>query len=123
MEDRIEINGVWYVREDATKPSIEEAEVDFLDFEITQTRELIIETDDFIMKGTVIVDDDDRLCMPSIDVDFKYIRDAEYWDNDLFLRGIALGEPEYLGMINSESQMIREAAITIAKRMLELKWI
>ena len=123
MEDRIEINGVWYVREDNTVPSKNKEEE--FEFDIVHTKEAIIETDEFLITGTVLENQEDgTFSMPSVDIKFKNSdRDDEYWDNDLFLIGIATGDVKYLDMINEESELLKEAVITIAKRMLELGWI
>lgn len=127
MEDRLEINGVWYVKEENVEALKQEPEVDFFDHEIVQTRELIIETDEFIMKGTVLEDDHDfgtELSMPSIDIQYKNGDERfEFWDNDSFIIGIANESKDWLEEISDESEKVKAAAIMIAKRMLELKWL
>ena len=122
MEDRIEINGVWYVREDSLKP---ESKKDF-DFEITETRELQIESENYRLVGSVLLEDE-RFIMPALKVEFtggkEHGRESEFWDNEPFLFGLATGTPESMEQMIGESEELIEASKLITKRMMELRWV
>lgn len=116
MEDRIEINGVWYVREE----HIEEKE-DFT-FEIIESREIMIETESFIMEG-VVLEDNGKTSMPSIDIKYKNGMEGECWDREKFLVGLAQCDRESLHKIRDYSEELKSAAIYISRLMVDKGWI
>lgn len=122
MEDRIQINGVWYIREDSLKP---ESKKDF-DFEITETRELRIESENYTLVGSVLFEDE-RFIMPALKIEFtggkEHGRESEFWDNESFLFGLATGNHESMEGITGESEELIEASKLITKRMMELRWV
>jgi hypothetical protein len=122
MEDRIQINGVWYIREDSLKP---ESKKDF-DFEITEIRELQIESENYTLVGSVLFEHE-RFIMPSVKIEFtggkEHGRESEFWDNEPFLFGLATGNPESMEQMIGESEELIVACKSITKKMMELRWI
>lgn len=85
MEDRIQINGVWYVRETDTE---EEIRVDNL----TQTLNIIYENGDYVWEATRIYNDDGESFYDGFDIEFtdKTTKPwkTEQWDNMTWFKGI-----------------------------------
>ena len=91
MEDRILINGVWYVRE--TEPETETKEIETTDLICS-----VYETEDYVWKATRIYKDDGETLYPGFDVDFtdKKIKPwkEEHWDNMNWLQGVFKNDPK-----------------------------
>ena len=89
--ERIEINGVWYVREN-TKENI------ILD--PTHFDGCVVENDNFAFEATRIFKDDgtpyEGLTIECTDKRFENRKDwkVEHWDNDNWLRGILNNNPD-----------------------------
>jgi len=72
MQDRIQINGVWYVREDISK---EEEK----DIEVTYSMSCHYENDDYVWEATRLMKDDEISYYPDIDrnkfdeIDFNHL--------------------------------------------------
>jgi|LakMenE18May11ns_1017448.scaffolds.fasta_scaffold9586588_3 hypothetical protein len=85
MEDRILINGVWYVRE--TQPE-EEIILD----DLTQTLNIIYENSDYSWEATRIFKDDGETFYDGFDIEFtdktKTPWKTEDWDNMRFINGV-----------------------------------
>ena len=85
MEDRILINGVWYVRE--TEPETETKEIETTDLICS-----VYETEDYVWKATRIYKDDGETLYPGFDVDFtdktKTPWKTEDWDNKNWFNGV-----------------------------------
>ena len=98
MENRIQINGVWYVREDS-----QSAEETFEDIQVIQTLECLYETDDYCWEASRMYKDDGKTFYPGINIKFtdktyKTPGDREdwiedYWDNDTWILGVYHNEP------------------------------
>ena len=87
METRIEINGVWYIREDAINDSLDILDEEEMD--LTWTEECIYENDDYCFVASRIKKDDSEEFYPDIDIKFTDKRYhgktefvEEYWDNN-----------------------------------------
>ena len=90
--DRIEINGVWYVREN-TKEHIE--------LDPTHFDGCVVENGNFAFEATRIFKDDgtpydDSITIEATDKRFENRKDwkVEHWDNNEWLRGILKNNPE-----------------------------
>lgn len=119
MENRIQINGDWYVKEDSIKKEKEESPK--IDYQIIQSRELEISAIQFSVNGTVLEDENGKLSMP--DIIIKDINDnKEYIDSESFILQLAGDNPDW-GDISWLDYRIKQAVILIAKRMVELKWV
>jgi len=89
MDDRILINGVWYVRE--TQPE-ETKEIETIDFIGS-----LYETDDYVWKASRMYKDDGETLYDSFDIDFtdKTTKPwkEEQWDNMNWFKGILDNNP------------------------------
>jgi hypothetical protein len=85
--DRIEINGVWYVKEDTIQK-------ESIILDPTHFEGYSVENDDFSFEATIIFKDDDTpyegVTVECTDKRFPDRSNwkVEYWDNDNWLRGI-----------------------------------
>jgi hypothetical protein len=90
MDDRILINGVWYVRE--TQP--EETK----EIVLTESIASLYETDDYVWKAIRFYKDDGETLYDGFDVDFtdKRIKPwkEEQWDNMNWFKGILENNPD-----------------------------
>jgi hypothetical protein len=99
MEDRIQVNGVWYVRETYSTPEIE-----IEDKHITFSMQRTWESNDWCFEASIIMKDgaetlDDHYPDPYIVVTDKRSDDREDWvddeiDNTNFMWGVLEGNPE-----------------------------
>ena len=99
MEERIQVNGVWYVREIEPTPEIEIEEKD-----ITFSMERTWESSDWCFVATVIMLDgaetlDDHYPDPYIKITYKCFGDRKDWieddvDNPNFMFGVLEGNPD-----------------------------
>lgn len=84
MKDRIEIDGVWYVRED-------QADQEELDLDYTSFDGRVYETDLYCFEVTRILEDDGTP-YPGCTVEFTDKRDKpfkkDFWDNENWFLGI-----------------------------------
>lgn len=97
--NRIQINGVWYVKEDDTTPDLEISESD-----ITFSMQRTWESNDWCFEATIIMKDgaealDDHYPDPYIVVTDKRSDDREDWvddeiDNTNFMWGVLEDNPE-----------------------------
>ena len=94
--DRVEINGVWYVREDlapAKKPAngftfIENQE--YMARNVAHTERLTYEDEDYLLELDGLVTQKlGILSMISLKIEDKNTGKYECWDNEIFLRGLA----------------------------------
>lgn len=94
MEDRIEINGVWYVKE-TTEPKPTNKFKDFKykpfiqESDCSLTKTLTFEDDDHLIEIDVLLRiNTGEPVMPGIKITEKDSDATEYWDNDSFLKGL-----------------------------------
>lgn len=88
-KDRIQIDGVWYVKE---KSVVED------DIELIHTRGITCENDSVCIEFIVLEDEEGELSMPSFDVSFKIKdREKEFWDNPDWMLRYSEGESEAIG--------------------------
>ena len=90
MQDRIQINGVWYVREDISEEQ--------KDIEVTYSMSCHYETDDYFWEATRLMKDDEISYYPDIDIKFTDKRNKpwkeEYWDNNTWMVGVMNDDPD-----------------------------
>ena len=104
MENRIEINGVWYVREDAITDSLDYLEAEEMD--VTDSLVCTWECTDWAFEASVIMKDGaenltDCYATPYITITDKRVKRKEYWkehstDNPYWMKGILENNPESL---------------------------
>jgi hypothetical protein len=88
-KDRIQIDGVWYVKEEPTQNKIE-----IEDHQLTQCQTLIYETDDYCWKAFRIYKDDWVTFYDEVGIEFldkegdREDWKEEYWDNNNWFRGV-----------------------------------
>ena len=101
-KDRIQINGVWYVKESNTKPATKKVEIE--DHQITKFKGAIFETDDYCWEATKTYKDDGSL-YSGLDIKFTDKANREiirHWDNDAWMRGVLESYPESLEEARNE---------------------
>ena len=108
MKDRIQVDGVWYVREKNQT------------FKIYESEQLEIDQAAFTMTADRMKDDDGGYYEPSITVKYKDGREMDIWDNESWLVGIADRNEESLGLIDADTE---QACIALCDKMRELGWI
>lgn len=99
-QNRIQINGVWYVREDQAQEPIK---LDPIDFE-----GVVVENEDFCFEATKHTNGNYN----DIDIEFtdKRIKPwkVDHWDNNNWMRGILENNPDSLNdMVDIGSEGIR----------------
>jgi hypothetical protein len=115
MENRIQINGVWYVREDSqpteeTFEDIQPIEETFEDIQVAQALECGYETGDYCWTASRMYKDDGETFYPGIDIKFTdktsgnretWVED--YWDNETWILGVYCNDPE--SMVEAKEAM------------------
>ena len=104
MENRIEINGVWYVREDAITDPLDHLEAEEID--VTDSLSCVWENYNWAFEAFVIMKNDaetltDHYPDPSITITDKRVKGSENWkehsaDNPNWMKGILENNPESL---------------------------
>jgi len=91
MQDRIQINGVWYVREDISK---EEEK----DIQVYYAMTCTYENNDYCWEATRLLKDDGISYYPDIDIKFidKRIKPwkEDHWDSNLWMVGVMNDDPD-----------------------------
>jgi hypothetical protein len=85
-KDRIQIDGVWYVKEEPTQNKIE-----IEDHQLTQYQTIIYETDDYCWEASRIYKDDGKTFFNGVDIEFTDKEGdckKDYWDNDNWFREV-----------------------------------
>ena len=93
MQDRIEINGVWYIREDLANKEEEEA------FELNFYQGATHEDDKYCWEATRLYKTDlESLFYDDIDIKFtdKSVKPwkEEHWDNNVWMKGVLDNDPD-----------------------------
>ena len=121
--DRIQINGVWYVREDINYVREKEREMN-LAFSQTCT----YETDEYCWETSRLYKDKETF-YPGIDIKFTK-KDGpapwreEHWDNNVWMRGVLKGDPE--SMFEAKKSMNDQGIAdfqAFLKKLVELGWL
>ena len=128
MEDRIQINGVWYVRQD----SIEQhnTKVEFNKEEVTHTRSCVYETDKYCWEASILVDEHNIPMCKTFGTKVTYLLSikfttkftdplscvVEYWDSLAWFEGMLENNPESLKDIGG---VMDEEGIKIFQKFLE----
>jgi len=95
MEDRIQLNGEWYVREQPNP----EPELDITD-NIIRFRGISYESDKYVFEATIIRKPDSEFEYYDCDIEFKDKRTRPWiedlWDNPTWVKGVLNNNPESL---------------------------
>jgi hypothetical protein len=91
MQDRIEINGIWYIREDLADKQ-EEVELSF-------SLEAMYENDKYCWEATRLYKENSQTHFyDDIDIKFSDKREKpwkkEHWDNNSWMKGVMNNDPE-----------------------------
>ena len=96
-KDRIQIDGVWYVKEEPTQNKIE-----IEDHQLTQCQTIVYETDDYCWEASRIYNDDGVTFYDGVDITFidkkgnRKEWKKDYWDNDNWFREVYENDEESL---------------------------
>lgn len=117
--DRVEINGIWYVREEVQveKPN----GFNFIELELdpTHTEDLIYEDDRYLLEYSIIKNP--GICkMCSLEIRDKLTEQTEYWDNENFLLGLSqLNEESIEGALERGKVDITDELLNIIINLLK----
>lgn len=85
MEDRIEINGEWYVKENSLKSENKKIGFDKLTTdELTFVSKIIYEESNYLIEFSIL-DYNNEYCMPSLYIKNKLTNKSEVWDSEEFI--------------------------------------
>ena len=92
MKDRIQINGVWYVREDETELTD--------NINVTHVQQCTYETDEYAWEASRIYKDDLETFYSGVDVKFtdKKKNYDDYWDNNDYLLGVLNNDNYFINL-------------------------
>jgi hypothetical protein len=131
MENRIEINGVWYVREDAITDSLDHLEVE--EMNLIFTEECHYETDKYCFVASRIRIDGGDEFYPDITIKFTDKRSPnrdtwkeEFWDNNNWFKGIIEGKAESIVSLDVETDICpqgKKQLIGFLNRLVEVGWL
>ena len=103
--DRIEINGVWYVKED-------NREDEPIKLDVVETQGCVVENEDFCYDATRIANDKGGF-YDGVDIKVTDKREKpwkeDYWDNNAWIRGVLINDPESLGHLRESVCLQGEA--------------
>jgi hypothetical protein len=128
MEKRIEINGVWYVREDANIDHTEDEEMD-----LTFSEECCYETKKYCFVASRLRKDGGDEFYPDITITFTDKRSGdrdtwkeEYWDNNEWFKGILEGNIESIVSLDEETDICPQGERQLKgflNRLVEEGWL
>ncbi len=119
--DRVEINGVWYVREDLApvEKSINGFKFidnqEFMERNVAHVEKISYEDNDYLLELDGLVRQGEKLAMISLKIEDKNNVEQEYWDNENFLNGLV-----ELNLDSIESALDGESKIEITHELLNL---
>ena len=113
MENRIEINGVWYVREDAITDPLDHLEAEEMD--LTFSEECCFESNKYCFVASRIKKYESEEFYQDIYIEFTDKRSGnkdtwkeDYWDNNLWFRGILENNPELINSFNEDTDLCEQ---------------
>ena len=131
MENRIEINGVWYVREDAITDPLDHLEAEVID--LTFSEECCYETSKYCFVASRLRIDGGDVFYPGVSITFTDKRSGdrdtwkeEYWDNNNWFKGILEGNPESVKSLDEEMDICLQGKRQLKgflNRLVEEGWL
>lgn len=128
MESRIEINGVWYVREDVNIDHIEDEEMD-----LTFSEECCYETEKYCFVASRVKRDGRDEFWPDLIITFTDKRTGDrdtwkedYWDNNNWFKGILEGNIESIASLDEEIRLCLQGKRQLKgflNRLVEEGWL
>jgi hypothetical protein len=91
--DRIEINGVWYVKEEYVKED-KPTKLDLTEKDVTFSKSCVYETNDYCWEANLLSKDNGKEFYSNLEIEFTDIKidTTEYWDNPFWLNHILDGD-------------------------------
>lgn len=119
-EDRIQINGTWYVKEEE-QPQTEPQD-------LTYTQQCLLELDNCMFEASRMYTDYNNEIFLKDSVDIKYTnkitKSSDYWDNSKWMKGLFDGDKEALDEV---SDMLNKSEIAQLKvfigTLIENEWL
>jgi hypothetical protein len=133
IENRIEINGVWYVREDAINDSLGNLETEEMDLIFSE--ECVYETDKYSFVASRIRrgGSSSGEFYPDITIEFTDKRSGDrdtwkedYWDNNNWFKGIIEGKAESIVSLDEETNICPQGKKQLKgflNRLVEVGWL
>lgn len=112
--DRVEINGVWYVREEVQVEKQNGFNFIELDLDPTHTEDLIYEDERYLLEFSVIKNVG-TFTMATLEIQDKLTEETEYWDNEHFLLNLS-----QLNETSIESALVRVGRLEITDELLNI---
>lgn len=117
--NRIELNGVWYVKEDTTPKPLNVNNVTFY-------KSCVHETNEYFWEAILISKDEGKNFYDSLDIAFrnKETEVEEFWNNPVWLHSMLRGEP--LEMLQAREDMSPggiEEFRSFLKLLKEINWL
>ena len=112
--DRVEINGVWYVREEVQVEKPNGFNFIEMDFDPTHTEDLIYEDERYLLEFSVIKNVG-TFTMATLEIQDKLTEETEYWDNEHFLLNLS-----QLNETSIESALVRVGRLEITDELLNI---
>ena len=123
MKDRIEINGVWYIKETNSTPTLTPKLEPSVSFE-----GLVFESDLYCFEATRLRDDEGEFYDKQCDIKFidKNLKDTEpdHWDNSEWMVEFLKDEPEAIE--EAEKSLCSQGMLefkSVVKELSEKGWI
>ena len=131
MENRIEINGVWYVREDAIDDPLDYLEDE--EMNLTFSEECCYETDKYCFVASRIRKDGGDEFYSDIYIAFTDKRNDDrdkwkevHWDNNNWFRGILYGNSDSIESLDEETDICPQGKRQLKgflNRLVEEGWL
>ena len=132
MENRIEINGVWYIREDAITDPLDHLESEEMD--LTFSEECCYESDKYsFVASRIRGDGSSGEFYPDIAIEFTDKRSGdrdtwkeEYWDNNNWFKGILYGNSDSIESLDEETDLCPQGKRQFKRflnRLVEEGWL
>lgn len=131
MENRIKINGVWYVREDAITDPLDYLEAE--EMELTFSEHCCYETDKYGFVASRMRKDGGDEFYPDITIEFTDKRSGnrdtwkeEYWDNNNWFKGILYGNSDSIESLDKETDICPQGKRQLKgflNRLVEEGWL
>jgi len=118
-QNRIQINGMWYIREDLSENK---------DIEVSYSMSCLYESDDYCWEATRLMKDDEVSYYPGIDIKFTDKREKpwkeEHWDGNGWMVAVMKNGPD---AVKSARESMCEQGVKDFKLFLnklkEIKWL
>jgi hypothetical protein len=98
MENRIQINGTWYIKEDTidTQPEKPSFNIE----SVTHFEGCVYETDRYCWEATRIYKTNSKEFHDGVSIEFtnKITKEVEYWDNDGWMKNVLRNNEEAVEM-------------------------